>query len=106
MAGQWVQRSLAQIVLAGIMVIAAPTQTRARRAVGLAVLSKPIGEHYSAGKFDEAIHLAEKSLDLTHTQTGADHLDTTAKMGWLAELCRNQGRYPRGRAVLQACADD
>ena len=85
MAGQWVRRSLALIVQAGIMVIAAPTQTRARRVVDLAVLNKRISEHYSAGKFDEAIPLAEKSLDLTNTQMGADHLDPTARTGWLAE---------------------
>jgi hypothetical protein len=95
MAGQWVRRSLALTVLAGIMVIAAPTQTRARGAVGLAVLSKPISEHYSAGKFDEAIHLAEKSLHLTHTQTGADHFDTTAKMRWLAAVPGTRAANPR-----------
>jgi hypothetical protein len=108
MAGQWVRRSLAPIVQAGIMVIAAPTQTRARRVVGLAVLNKRISDHYNAGKFDEAIPLTEKSLDLTHTQTSADHLDPTARMGWLAEQYRNQDRYPeaepfykRARAIVE-----
>jgi hypothetical protein len=101
MAGQWMRSSLALIVLAGVTVIAAPTQKLARRADDLAGLNKRISEHYSAGKFDEVIPLVEKSLDRTHTQMGADHLDTTAGMGCLAELYRNQVRYPEGEPLYK-----
>jgi hypothetical protein len=68
MAGQWMRRGLAPIVLAVVMVIAAPMQTRAQRADDLAALNKRISELQSAGKFGEAIPLAEKSLETRHRE--------------------------------------
>jgi Tetratricopeptide repeat len=32
---------------------------------------------------------------------GADHLDTTTRMGWLAELYRNQGRSPEAEPLYK-----
>ena len=59
----------------------------------LAALNRRISELYSAGKYGEAIPLAEKSLELTRSQKGQDHLDTATRMGWLGQLYRSQGRH-------------
>jgi hypothetical protein len=48
------------------------------RKAPIAALNKRISELYGAGKFGEAIPLAEKSLEATRTQKGPDHLDTAA----------------------------
>src|SRR5258708_2130831 len=63
MAGQWKRRGVALIVLAVLMVIAAPMQTRAQSTNDLPALNERISELYRAGKFGEAIPLAEKSLE-------------------------------------------
>jgi CHAT domain-containing protein/tetratricopeptide (TPR) repeat protein len=59
----------------------------------LTALNLRISELYRAGKYAEAIPLAERSLELTSSQKGQDHLDTATRMGWLAALYRSQGRY-------------
>jgi tetratricopeptide (TPR) repeat protein len=59
----------------------------------LKALNQRISELYSAGKYAEAIPLAEKSLELTRSQKGQDHVDTATRMGWLALLYKSQGRY-------------
>ena len=59
----------------------------------LARLNSRVGELYRAGKYGEAIPLAERSLELTRAHKGEDHLDTATRMGWLALLYWNQGRY-------------
>ena len=58
----------------------------------LATLNKRINEFYRAGKFSEAIPLAESALELTRAQNGEDHLVTAEQMSWLGLLLKYQGR--------------
>jgi CHAT domain-containing protein/tetratricopeptide (TPR) repeat protein len=70
-------------------------------------LEKRIGELYPAGRFGEAIPLAERALELTRTRKGDDHRDTAAVMGLLAELLREQGRYTEAEPLyVRALAID
>src|SRR5262245_13343422 len=80
LAGQWIPRGAALIVLVVLMVIGAPMKAQPQRTDDPGALNKHISDLYSAGKFGEAIPLAEKSLELTRTQRGPDHLDTAARM--------------------------
>jgi tetratricopeptide (TPR) repeat protein/CHAT domain-containing protein len=93
LTGQWIPRGAALIARVVLMVIGAPMKARAQRTDAPSALNKHISDLYSAGKFGEAIPLAEKSLELTRTQRGPDHLDTAARMLWLALLYQSQGRY-------------
>jgi tetratricopeptide (TPR) repeat protein len=59
----------------------------------IAALNWRIIELDRAGKYSEAIPLAEKSLKLTRDQKGNDHLETSMRMNSLASLYDKQGRY-------------
>jgi len=58
----------------------------------ITTLNERIAELYRAGKYSEAISLAERSLTLTRARKGDEHLHTAARMGWLALLYEAQGR--------------
>jgi formylglycine-generating enzyme required for sulfatase activity/tetratricopeptide (TPR) repeat protein len=64
-------------------------------------LNRRIRELNSAGKYGEAIPLAEKSLELTRSQKGEDQVDTAARMNWLAELYHAQGRYAEAEPLCK-----
>src|SRR5215831_10456167 len=67
----------------------------------LKALNQRVIELYKSGTYAEAIPLAERSLQLTRTQKGEEHLDTASKMGWLAGLYQAQGRYAEAEPLHQ-----
>ncbi|MGO8781517.1 MAG: tetratricopeptide repeat protein [Rhodomicrobium sp.] len=81
------------LTIAMLLAIAAPRATQAQGADDLAALNQRVSELYNAGKYSEAITLAEKSLEITRRQKGEYHLDTAARAGWLGGLYKEQGRY-------------
>ena len=102
MVEQRLRGRLALIVVAGVMVVAAPIQSSAQRAEDLSAPNKRISELYGAQKRDEAILLAENSLDPARTQMDADQLET-AIVNWIAKLtqgcCPEAALYERALAV-------
>jgi tetratricopeptide (TPR) repeat protein len=48
---------------------------------------------YQAGKFAEAVPLAQRVLAIAERALGSDHRDVATLLNNLAELCRRQGRY-------------
>src|SRR5262249_11041608 len=67
----------------------------------IAALNQRISELYRAGKYSEAIPLAERSLELTRTQKGEAQFDTANGMGWLATLYQAQGRYAEAELLYK-----
>ncbi|TMJ77789.1 MAG: tetratricopeptide repeat protein, partial [Alphaproteobacteria bacterium] len=67
----------------------------------LAANNQRISELYGAGKYPEAIPLAERSLELTRSQKGQDHVDTAIRMVWVAMLYRNQDRAAEAEPLLK-----
>jgi tetratricopeptide (TPR) repeat protein len=59
-----------------------------------AALGKRISELYQAGKFSEAIPLAQRVLDIREKALGPDHPNVATALSWLALLYKEQGRYP------------
>jgi len=76
---------LTVLTIAMLLAIAAPIAARAQREDDLAALNQRVSELYGAGKFAEAIPLAEKSLELTRREKGENHPAIT-RIGWLAVL--------------------
>jgi hypothetical protein len=69
----------------------------------LEALDQRVIELYQAGRYGEVILLAEKSLELTRSQKGQDHVDTATRIALLAALYRIQGRDAEAE-LLYKCA--
>ncbi len=67
----------------------------------LVALNQRISALYDAGKYAEAIPLAERALELTRSQRGPDHLDTATRMGWLALLYTSVDRTAEAEPLHQ-----
>ena len=92
----WLPKILLIVVLIVVACHGATAQTD-----DLPALNKRVSELYSSGKYGEAIPLAEKSLELTRTQKGEDHLDTAVRMDRLATLYQSQGRYAEAEPLFK-----
>jgi CHAT domain-containing protein len=64
-------------------------------------LNKRVIELYRAGKFAEAIPLAQQALAIDEKALGPDHPDVATGLNNLAELYRNQGRYVEAETLLK-----
>jgi tetratricopeptide (TPR) repeat protein len=58
-----------------------------------AALEKRVGELNRAGKFSEAIPLAQRVLAIRENALGPDHPYVAGSLNWLASLYQDQGRY-------------
>lgn len=67
----------------------------------LATINQGVRELYTAGKYGEAIPLAEKALELTLARKGSEHLDTAEGVSWLARLYETQGRFAEAGSLYK-----
>jgi tetratricopeptide (TPR) repeat protein/CHAT domain-containing protein len=58
-----------------------------------AALEKTVGELFKAGKFSEAIPLAQRALAIDEKAVGPDNPNVATALTWLALLYKSQGRY-------------
>ena len=56
---------------------------------------------YSAGRYNDAIPLAERALAINEAQLGADHPATATSLNNLAELYQSMGRYGEAEPQYQ-----
>jgi CHAT domain-containing protein/tetratricopeptide (TPR) repeat protein len=63
-------------------------------------LNKEVESLYSGGKFQEAVPLAERSLELREKALGAMHPDVAESLNNLAALYQAQGAYARAEPFL------
>jgi tetratricopeptide (TPR) repeat protein len=68
----------------------------------LSSLNKQVAELYQAGKFNEAISIAEESLELSEKAIGPDHPDTALALNNLAQLYRFMGDYAKAEPLYQS----
>jgi CHAT domain-containing protein len=66
-----------------------------------AELHQQVVQLYQQGKYQEAIPLMERSLQIRETQLGANHPDTATSLNNLAALYQGMGRYPEAEPLLQ-----
>ena len=67
----------------------------------LATLNRKIGQLYQAGKYDEAIPLAERLVELTGTRFGEEGQAHANALGVLGDLYREKGRYAEAEPLYQ-----
>jgi tetratricopeptide (TPR) repeat protein len=88
-------------ILAAMLVtsfISAPAVAQEDQA---AALDKRYMELYRAGKFSEAVPLAQQALAIREKALGPDHPDVATSLNDLANLCLQQGRYADGVPLAQ-----
>jgi CHAT domain-containing protein/tetratricopeptide (TPR) repeat protein len=86
-----VRSALAGFVL--ICVVCAGGAASSQSSGELDALNRKVTELDGAGRYAEAIPLAEKSLQLTRAQLGDEHIESASRQGWLAHLYSAQGRF-------------
>jgi tetratricopeptide (TPR) repeat protein len=64
-------------------------------------LEQQVTELYLAGKFKEAISIAQESLELSEKALGADHPGTATALNNLARLYYSMGDYAKAELLLQ-----
>ena len=94
-------RAVAALIVIGVVLAGGTATVRAQGRDDLAALNAQIAKLDQAGKYAEAIPLAQRSLELTRAQKGNDHLDTAARMSWLAGLYLSQGRYAEAEPLYK-----
>lgn len=97
----WLGQIAAQVLMIALLAAAAPMGAHALGADDIAVLNQRVSELYGAGKYAEAIPLAEKSLDLICRPKGENRLDTVTRIGWLAVLYQSQDRYAQAEPLYK-----
>jgi|SRR5271166_762227 len=73
----------------------------AQQANQLDQLTKQIGEFRKAGKYSEAIPLAQRILSLRERELGADHPSVATALSDLAMLYYQAGRYGEAEPLYQ-----
>ncbi|MFM7528002.1 MAG: CHAT domain-containing protein [Nodosilinea sp.] len=76
----------------------ATTETRLEQANQL---NQQVIELYQAGRYSEAVPLAERALAIREQALGPDHPDTATSLNNLAFLYKSQGRYSQAEPLYQ-----
>jgi hypothetical protein len=67
----------------------------------ISFLNKEVAELYQAGKFNEAIPIAQEALELSEKALGPDHPDTATALNNLALLYVSVGDYAKAEPLYQ-----
>ena len=86
-------RSVALILLAAAMTVPMSTPLRAQDTKEADALNAQVFQLYRAGKYAEAIPLAQRALAIDEKALGPDHPDVGRDLNNLARLYDSQGRY-------------
>jgi CHAT domain-containing protein/tetratricopeptide (TPR) repeat protein len=86
-------------VLSGALALAGPVC--AQTVTGADKLSADVSRLYQAGKYSEAIPIAEQVLALREKALGPDHPDVAQSLNELARLYRIQGRFAEAEPLFK-----
>jgi CHAT domain-containing protein/Flp pilus assembly protein TadD len=105
MSTKWLGRAVPLLVIATIAGLwgspLEPLTALAQSKSALRALENRVSALEDAGKFGEAIPLAEQLLAGTEAQFGKTHTRTADALKWLAELYREQGRYSEAEPLYK-----
>jgi CHAT domain-containing protein/Tfp pilus assembly protein PilF len=60
---------------------------------------------YNAGKYDEALSLAERAVEIHRNELGPEHLDVAQSLRVLAIIHRDKGNYERAEPLFRRALD-
>jgi len=64
-------------------------------------LNQQVIQLYQQGKYNEAIPIAERVLEIRERLLGENHLNVASSMAWLAGLYSSQGRYSQAEPLYK-----
>ena len=100
MAGRWLRRGAALIVLATLLASAGSIGAQAQGGDDLAALRDQVSRLHGQGKYAEAVPLAERYVALARQKHDEEHAEFAAANAWLAIVYRAQGRYAEAMLLL------
>jgi tetratricopeptide (TPR) repeat protein len=65
------------------------------------ILNQEVMDLYRAGKYDRAVVVAQKALQVAEQNVGPDHPDVATSLNNLAELYRTQGDYAKAEPLYK-----
>ena len=65
------------------------------------ILNQEVMELYQQGKYDRAVVVAQKALEVANENVGPDHPDVATSLGNLAVLYRTQGDYAKAEPLYK-----
>src|SRR6266511_322864 len=68
----------------------------------LAALNRQIAQLYQSAKYDEAIPLAQRLVELTGTRFGTESRAHANALGFLGDLYREKGRYAEAEPLYRS----
>lgn len=77
-----------------------PAENQVKLLAEAQTLDRRVGELYGAGKFDEAIHLAQRALAIREKALGPEHPDTATSLSSLGGLYLTTGRYAEAEPLF------
>jgi CHAT domain-containing protein/Tfp pilus assembly protein PilF len=92
---QWLRAIAVLIVLSGSVPLLAQSDD-------LATLNRQIGQLYQAGKYDEAIPLAQRLVELTRSRSRKEPRAHANALGILGDLYREKGRYAEAEPLYKS----
>ena len=101
MAGRWLRRGVALIVLATLLTTAGSMRAQAQSDDDLAALRGQVSRLHSQGKSAEAIPLAERYVALASQKHGEEHTEFATANAWLAFVYQAQGRYAEAEPLYK-----
>src|ERR1700738_4764673 len=79
--------------LAAILLFGNPSISAPQQADEASELNEKVIEFYKAGRYADAIPIAQRALAIREKALGRDHPDVATALSWLAVLYNSQGRY-------------
>ena len=65
------------------------------------IFNQEVKELYRAGKYDRAVVVAKKAIEVAEKNVGTDHSDVARSLNDLAELYRTQGQYVQAEPLYK-----
>src|SRR6202048_4694993 len=81
------------VVFAATFLFGNPAIVSAQQADEASELNEKVIEFYKAGRYADAIPIAQRALAIREKALGRDHPDVATALSWLAVLYNSQGRY-------------
>jgi tetratricopeptide (TPR) repeat protein len=104
-----VVRSLKKVsiaaALAGVLFVGTSSIPLAQQTDDVNELNKRVLELYRAGRYSDAIQIAQRVLAIREKALGRDHPDVAQSLNDLAELYRRQGNYADAELLCQRSLD-
>jgi len=94
-------KSIQMIALATVLCLTAAPAYAQRAGIEWETLNQEVTELYRAGKYDRAVVVAKKALEVAEKNVGLNHPDVAMSLNNLARLYDTQGQYAQAERLYK-----